>query len=236
MAQQIGVQERAYPEGREPESGKKLRAVSLDEVKLFNDDIMNIAAQYGMDSIRAAIAEYCDMIFLLARQVMQEANNPYGGAGALGDQVCIRALRPIDVGIGAAGIAEIWDVDWTTLDPTTTVGDREKIRICSATSLPDTMGEEEGNILFGALIEKGSNMVVNAYRWVKNQKSYPGLTLPFTYCDSDRAQFVKFQAPIIQFTEEALTLYMNVVRASWVYLAIVGIHVTKASNIANTYS
>lgn len=236
MAQEIGVQERAYAEGREPSSGKKLRACTLEEVKKFNDDLLNIAAQYGMDSIRSALAEYADMVWLLTRQVMQEANNPYGGAGALGDEVCMRALRPIDVGIGAAGTAEIWDVDWTTLDPTTTVADREKIRICSATSAPDTMGEEEGNIIFGALTEHGSDRVVNAYRWAKNQKTYPGLTLPFTYCDEDRAKFVKFQAPIIQFTEEALTLYMNVVRSSWVYMAMVGIHVTKASNIANTYS
>lgn len=232
----IGVQVKTYSEEKGRVTGKKLRIVSGDEVQKFNDDLMNIAAQYGMDSIRAAIEEYQEEIFVLVRQVMEQANSPYGGSGALGDEVVMRALRPIDVGIGADGTAEIWDVDWTTLDPSTTASDREKIRICSATSLPDTMGEEEGNILFGALIEHGDHRVVNAYRWVKNQKSYPALTLPFPYCDKDVAQFVKFQAPIIQFTEEALTLYMNVVRASWVYLAIVGIHACKASNVANTYS
>lgn len=232
----IGISVQAYSEATSLIAGKKLRSISADEVAAFNDDLVNIAAQYGMDAIRAAIEEYQQEIFELTRQVMQEANSPYGGSGALGDEVCIRALRPIDVGIGKAGFAEIWDVDWTTLDPTTTVADRQKVRICSDTGVGDVMGEEEGNILFGALIESGDNRVVNAYRWSKNQKNYPALSLPFTYCDTDRAQFVKFQAPIVQFTEETLLLYMNVVRASWVYLAIVGIHATKASLVADTYS
>ena len=232
----IGLKVEVYPEEKGAVTGKKLRGASAEEVRLFNNDLVNIAAQYGMAAIRAAIEEYQQEIWILIRQVMEQANAPYGGAGALGDEVTMRALRPIDVGIGAAGTAEIWDVDWTTLDPTTTVADREKVRICSATTAADLMGEEEGNILFGALIEHGDSRVVNAYRWVKGGKAYPALTLPFTYCDDDVAQFVKFQAPIIQFTEESLLLYMNVVRASWVYMAIVGIHACRASLIPNTYA
>ena len=227
----IGIQVKPYPEETGQITGKKLRVVSPDEVTAFNDDLVNIAAQYGMDAIKAAIEEYQQEIFTMVRQVMQEANSPYGGSGALGDEVCMRALRPIDVGIGTVGVAEIWDKDYTAVNILTPVTAREQTLINA-----DPMGEEEGNILFGALVEHGDNRVVNAYRWTKNQKNYPALTLPFTYCDSDKAQFVKFQAPIIQFTEETLTLYVNCVRASWSYLALVGIHATKASSIATTYS
>lgn len=227
----IGIQEQNYPEVSGAITGKKLREISAAEVAAFNDDLVNIAAQYGMDAIKAAIDEYQEEIFMLTRQVMQEANSPYGGSGALGDEVCIRALRPIDVGIGLVGVAEIWDKDYTAVNILTPVTAREQTLINA-----DPMGEEEGNIIFGALVEHGDNRVVNGYRWTKNQKAYPALSLPFTYCDGDRAQFVKFQAPIAQFTEETLTLYVNCVRASWSYLALVGIHATKASSIANTYS
>lgn len=221
----IGVQVKQYPAGNDSISGKKLREASSAEVALFNDDLMNIAAQYGMDAIRAAVEEYQDLIWILVRQVMEESNNPYGGAGALGDTVAIRAIRPIDVGIAA----DIWDTDYTAV-VVGTASNRQQTFISA-----DTMGEEEANIIFGALVEHGDNRVVNAYRWSKNQKNYPTLTLPFPYCDGDRAQFVKFQAPIIQFTEEALTFYLNVVRAQFSYMQLVGIHATKASNIALTY-
>lgn len=227
----IAIPVRAYTEETGVITGKKLRSAAPNEVQYFNDDLVNISAQYGMDAIRAAIEEYQNEIFTLVRQVMQEANSPYGGSGALGDEVCMRALRPIDVGIGIAGVAEIWDKDYTALNILTPVTQREATLINA-----DPMGEEEGNIIFGALVEHGDNRVVNAYRWSKNQKLYPALTLPFVYCDSDKAQFVKFQAPIIQFTEETLTLYVNVVRASWSYMALVGIHATKASSVANTYA
>lgn len=221
----IGIPEMNYAEEKGVVTGKTLRAITAQEVKNFNDDLVNIAAQYGMDAIRAAIEEYQEEIFMLTRQVMQEANSPYGGSGALGDEVCIRALRPIDVGIAA----DIWDTDYTAV-VVGTAANRQQTFINA-----DTMGEEEGNLIFGALVEHGDNRVVNAYRWMKNQKQYPALTLPFPYCDGDRAQFVKFQAPIVQFTEEALTFYINVVRAQFSYMQLVGIHATKASSVATTY-
>lgn len=226
----IGIPVRAYPAGSDNISGKKLREASPQEVALFNDDLQNIAAQYGMDAIRSAIEEYQELIWILARQVMEESNNPYGGAGALGDTAVIRALRPIDVGIAA----DIWDTDYTAV-VVGTAAQRQQAFVGATPASGDLMGEEEGNIIFGALVEHGNNRVVNAYRWSKNQKNYPTLTLPFPYCDTDRAQFVKFQAPIIQFTEETLIFYWNVVRAEWSYAALVGIHATKASNIALTY-
>lgn len=222
----IGLAVKSYPEEKGLITGKKLRTVSPEEVQKFNDDLVNIAAQYGMDAIRSAIEEYQEEIFVLVRQVMEQANAPYGGSGALGDEICMRSLRPIDVGIAA----DIWDVDHTAVD-VGTASNRERTIINA-----DTMGEEEGNIIFGALNEHGDSRVVNAYRWSKNQKNYPALTLPFPYTDPDRATFVKFQAPIIQFTEETLTLYFNVVRAQYSYVALVGIHACRASDVANTYS
>lgn len=222
----IGIVVQNYPEETGRVTGKKLRGVTPDEVMAFNDDLVNIAAQYGMDAIKAAIEEYQQEIFTMVRQVMEEANSPYGGSGALGDEVCMRALRPIDVGIAA----DIWDTDYTAV-VVGTAANRQQTFING-----DTMGEEEGNIIFGALNEHGNNRVINAYKWTKNQKQYPTLTLPFTYCDPDVAQFVKFQAPLIQFTEEALYFYWNVVRAEWAYVALVGIHATKASNVVNSYA
>lgn len=207
-------------------TGKKLRAISQDELDKFNDDLVNIAAMYGMDSIRAAIEEYQEEILILVRQVMEQANSPYGGSGARGAEICMRALRPIDVGIAA----DIWDVDSTGIT-VATASEREVTKINA-----DTMGEEEGNIIFGALNEHGDERVVNAYRWNKNQVDYPALTLPFPYADADRATFVKFQAPIIQFTEETLSFYQNTVRAQFSYVALVGMHATRATDIANTYS
>lgn len=226
----IGVPVRQYPEESGVITGKKLRSATPDEVQKFNDDLVNIAAQFGMDAIRAAVEEYSAEIWTLVRQVMQEANAPYGGSGALGDEVTMRALRPIDVGI----VADIWDTDYTAV-VVGTATNRQQAFVGGTPASGDPMGEEEGNIIFGALSEHGNNRVINAYRWVKNQKTYPALTLPFPYCDTDRAQFVKFQAPIIQFTEETLYFYWNVVRAEWAYVGLVGIHATKASSIANSY-
>lgn len=227
----IGITRMAYSEEKGVLTGKKLRMASIEEVDRFNDDLVNIAAMYGMDAIRAAIEEYQEEIWVLVRQVMEQANAPYGGSGALGDEICIRALRPVDVGIGAAdGADEIWDTDYTAVTVTADASARQQVLING-----DAMGEEEGNILIGALWEHGDARVINAYNWTKNQKTYPALTLPFPYVDDDRAKFVKFQAPIIQFTEETLTFRVNVVRAQFSYMAIVGIHAARASDIANTW-
>lgn len=226
----IGLAVKTYAEETGKVTGKKLRVASSEEVAKFNDDLVNIAAQYGMDSIRSAIEEYQEEIWTLVRQVMEQANAPYGGAGALGDEICIRALRPMDVGIGVTdGSYEYWDVDYTGID-VTNVDLRENVLINA-----NSMGEEEGHIIFGCLVEHGDSRVINAYRWAKGGKSYPTLTLPFPYCDKEVAQFVKLQAPIITFTEETLSFFVNVVRASWSYLALVGIYATRASNIASTW-
>lgn len=222
----IGIAVKQYRAETGTITGKKLRVVSEAEAQLFNDDLMNMASMYGMDAIRAAVEEYQEAIFVLVRQVMEQANAPYGGAGARGAEICMSVLRPIDVSIAA----DIWDVDNTAVD-VLTMADRDitKVNACE-------MGEEEGNIIFGALREAGSARVVNAFRWSKNQVDYPTLTLPFPYGDPYRATFVKFQAPIIQFTEEILTLIVNVVRAEWDYTALVGIHACRARDKANTYS
>lgn len=212
----IGITVKQYPEiGADPICGKKLRAVSQAEVEKFNDDLINIAAQYGMDSIRSAIEEYQDQIFILVRQVMEDANNPYGGSGALGDQVAMRALRAVDVGI----TADIWDADYT--------GQAPPVAIAKVSA--NAMAEDEGNIIFGVLNEQGIRDVITAYNWVKGGKTYTGLTLPFYYADDDKAKFVKLQAPIIQFTEETLTFNVCCARAQWSYHALVGIHAARAS-------
>lgn len=223
----IGLAVKSYAEEKGEITGKKLRAASAKEVELFNDDLVNIAAMYGMDSIRSAIEEYQEEIWVVVRQVMEEANAPYGGAGALGDEVCIRAIRPVDVNY--TGGNDTWIRDNTAV----AVGTPASREI---TYFTRTMDESEGCLIIGALIEEGSRRVINAYRWSKNQKDYPALTLPFTYCDQDRASFVKFQAPIAVFTEETLTFRVNVVEAVFSYMAIVGIYATRASQIADTYS
>lgn len=212
----IGLVVKSYEEVKaDPICGKKLRALSAVEVEKFNDDLVNIAAQYGMDSIRSAIEEYQEQIFTLVRQVMEDSNAPYGGSGALGDEVAMRALRAVDVGI----TADIWDADYTALAPP----------VASAKVSANAMLENEGNIIFGCLVEQGTRDVVTAYSWTKGGKTYTGLTLPFYYADDDRAKFVKLQAPIIQFTEEVLTFNVCVVRAQWSYMALVGIHAARAS-------
>lgn len=214
----LGIPVQSYPEmGAEPISGKKLRAMSVAEVQLFNGDLVNIANQYGMDAIRAAIEEYQEQIFIMVRQVMDAANNPYGGAGALGDTIAMRPLRAVDVGIAA----DIWDADYTAQAPPVAVA---KVNA-------DTMGEEEANIIFGVLSERGTKDVITAYQWVKGGKTSVGLTLPFNYADVDRACFVKLQAPIIQFPEEVLTFNVCCVRAQWSYHALVGIHAARARNL-----
>jgi len=211
----IGLGVRAYAEmPAEPISGKKLRAISQPEIEKFNDDLINIAAQYGMDSIRSAIQEYQDQILILVRQVMEETNAPYGGSGALGDEIAMRALRAVDVGI----TADIWDADYTGETPPSIVA-----------KVNNAMLENEGNIIFGLLCEQGTRDVITAYNWSKGGKTFTGLTLPFYYADDDRAKFVKLQAPIIQFTEETLVFNVCCVRAQFSYHALVGIHAARAS-------
>lgn len=212
----IGIAVRAYEEVKaDPICGKKLRAISAAEVEKFNDDLQNIAAQYGMDSIRSAIEEYQDQVFILVRQVMEDSNAPYGGSGALGDEVAMRALRAVDVGI----TADIWDADYSAETPPSIV----------AKVPANAMLENEGNIIFGVLNEQGIRDVITAYSWTKGGKTYTGLTLPFYYADEDRAKFVKLQAPIIQFTEETLTFNVCCARAQFSYHALVGIHAARAS-------
>lgn len=226
----IGLTVRAYPEVKGSVTGKKLRMASTEEVTKFNEDLVNIAAQYGQEAIRAAIEEYQEPIWTLVRQVMEQANAPYGGAGALGDEVCMRALRPVDVGIGNAdGTAEIWDTDYTAVDLIADASLREQELV------NDQMLEEEGHIIFGALVEHGSDRVCNAYRWIKGGKSFPTLSLAFPYCNDDVAKFCKFQAPIITFTEETLVFKVNIVRIAWNYMALVGIYATRASNVQGTW-
>lgn len=223
----IGIPVRSYAEDTGTITGKKLRQVSPEEVTKFNDDLVNIAALYGQESIRLALDEYQSSVFSVVRQVMQEANAPYGGAGALGDEVSMRAIRPVDVNY--TGGNDTWVRDNTAID-VTVAADRQ------ITYFTRTTGETEGLLIIGALIEEGSRRVINAYLWNKNQKAYPALTLPFSYTNPNAAAFVKFQSPIAQFTEEALVFNVNVVEAVFSYMAIVGVYTTRASQITDTYS
>jgi len=134
----IGIPVRSYAEDTGTITGKKLRQVSPEEVTKFNDDLVNIAALYGQESIRLALDEYQSSVFSVVRQVMQEANAPYGGAGALGDEVSMRAIRPVDVNY--TGGNDTWVRDNTAIDVTvaadrqspTLPGLPERLRGCSS--------------------------------------------------------------------------------------------------------
>ena len=205
-------------------TGKPLRAVTVDELDLFNKDLTSIAAQYASEPIRAALAKNQREALVLARAVMYAASQPYKGAYAVGDEICMRLICPVDM---AYTIEEIWDLNLSA----ETVGDIWGTQTGGTTPADDTMGEEEGNIIVGF-----TNPVplpgLAKYQFIKGGKTFPYFPLQYNIARADSLPFVEVLAPLLEFPEETVRIQCDVGRAIAVdRTQPVGLHFCRASAI-----
>jgi hypothetical protein len=113
------ISEQDYPAESEGQlTGKALQGITQSEVRRFNldfdrliDDELSLRAQRILENAR----EYA---FEVTRHVMQRANQRYGGTLALGNEVGLRLLRPLDLVRQTAGTpvgdqtAHSWQFSW----------------------------------------------------------------------------------------------------------------------------
>jgi hypothetical protein len=99
-------------------TGRTQRAISSDEVRLFNldyDRLLDDGLSARANDILESAREY---VFELVRHVMDRANQRFGGSTALGDEIGIRMLRPDDEEMAVAvatGLADSWEFTWVAI-------------------------------------------------------------------------------------------------------------------------
>lgn len=211
-------------QGSDPITGKILAEIKADELTLFNQDLNAIAAQYAGDVVRAALEKYQNECLILARQVMYMARQPYGGAQALGDQICARALAPVDL---AFTVEEIWDLDLSGR----TAGDIYGYQTGAAAPADDTMGEYEGNIIVGWISDVPLPGFAK-YQFLKGGRTWPYYPMNFWATAGSQFKFCDVMAPLLEFPLEAVRIQMDVARAINPDRTIAaGIHFCRASAI-----
>lgn len=222
----IGILEKLYPAETDKLTNKVLKEVSAEEVKFFNMDLLALASQYAAEPVRAAIEKYQKEMFLLARNVMYSAKQPYGGANALGNEITMRLLRPVDL---AFTIEEYWDLDLSG----SAVGNVWGYQTGGVTPADDTIGEEEGNIIFG-WTDPVPLPGFAAYQLVSNvTRSYGYYTVSFAQCRADSIPFMELQAPIIEWPEDTVRINMVVARLiNPTRMQAIGIHFARARSIS----
>ena len=184
-------------------SEKPLRAISEDELNLFNLDLQAIAAQYTAEPFRALLEKYQQETLALTRNVMYGANQPYGGANALGSEICMRPIRPVDV---AYTVEEQWDMDLSG----STVGNVWGFQTGSGTPGDDAIGEEEGNIILG-FIDPVPVPGFCAYQLITNgNRLYPYFTMNWRTALADGIPIVECMSPIIEWPEDSVRVNMVV--------------------------
>lgn len=209
----------------DPVTNKRLREMTFRQLGQFNKDLMAIAAQFAAEPIRQAVAKYQREALVMARVVMDSSRQPYGGAYGMADEIVMRLIRPVDL---ASTIEEYWDLDCSA----ETVGDVWGLQTGGTTPADDTLGEEEGNIIFGFLDQTPGQPAFAAYQFVKGGKTWPYYTLDFSICRADSIPFVEAMAPLMEFPEELVRLNLVVARAvNPARMSAVGLHFCRASAI-----
>lgn len=222
----IGIPSVANPTSyADPITGKTLAVITPGELSMFNMDIAAIAAAYASDVVRAAIEKYQNEALILARQVMYMARQPYGGAQALGDQICARALAPVDL---AFTLEEIWDLDLSAR----TIGDIYGYQTGAASPADDTLGEYEGNIIVGFISDVPLPGFAK-YQFSKGGRTFPYYPMNFWACAGSQFKFCDVMAPLLEFPLEACRIQMDVARTALNpdRTIAVGIHFCRASSI-----
>lgn len=221
----IGVEVKDYAEETERLSGKVLREISAAEVTLFNMDLQALASQYVAEPVRVAVEKYQREAFLLARNVMYAARQPFGGANALGNEITMRLIRPVDL---AYTIEEYWDLDISG----DAIGDVWGIQTGGTTPADDTLTEQEGNIIFG-WTDPVPLPGFAAYQYVSNgTRTYGYYTISFTQCRADSIPFMELQAPIVEWPEDSVRINAVVARQiNPTRMQALGIHFCRARDI-----
>lgn len=200
--------------------------MSPEQLGLFNADLQNIACQYGAEPIRYLLGKHQYAILALGRNVMASAKQPYGGANALGAEITMRLLRPIDLAFTAG---YLWDRDLSGETPGT-------LFIWQAQAgAADTIGEEEGNIILG-FIDPVPLPGVDAYQVITNgNRTYPFYTLSFTQFRADSIPVAECMAPIMEWPEDTVQINCDPSRAiNPDRLQAIGIHFARARAMVTT--
>lgn len=213
-------------EHADPLTDKPLAAISENELNKFNADLNAIAMQYASDPIRAALEKYQREALVLARRVMKEASQPYGGGLATGSEIVGRAICPVDL---AFTVEEIFDIDLSG----STVGNIWGYQTGSGTPANDTMGQYEGNIVIGfmSLVPLPG---FAKYQFIKAGKTYGYFPLDFFYGDASRVPFAPVMAALVEFPLDSVRIQMDVARLINPDRTVaVGIHYCRASSITS---
>ena len=195
----------ATVEHDDPWTEKPLRAIDQPQLNLFNRDLDSMAALYGQEPIRALLEKYQREALVVARSVMFSARQPYGGANALGTEIAMRALRPVDVNAHGANV-HIWDVNLAG----SALGNVWGYQSGGAAPAADAMGEEEGNIIIG-FADPVVRPAFVAYQVAVNaNRFYAYFTMNWDLTRSDSVPLVEVEAPILEFPEDTVLINMAV--------------------------
>lgn len=217
-------QKLVLPEYTDRLSGQTLRAMDEDELDLFNLDLRSIAADYCSEPVIAAASKYQRESLVVCRAVMYTAKQPYGGANSLGTEITCRLIKPVDMNYT---IEEIWDQNLSG----EAVGDIWGFQTGGTTPADDTMGEEEGNIIWG-WSDPVALCGFASYQVLKAGRTWPYYTISFTHCRADSIPFMEARAPIPEYPEETVRIQMDVGRAiNPDRMQAIGLHFCRASAI-----
>lgn len=224
MALEISFSEINSNEHSDPYTGKTLKEITSYELALFNLDLGAIAARYTAEPIIAALEKYKREILVVCRAVMYHATQPYGGALSVGQEICMRAIKPVDM---AYTIEELWDQDLSG----EAVGDIWGFQTGGTNAANDTMTKQEGNLIVG-FADPVPLTAFASYQVVKGGRTYPYFTITYTGCRSDSIPFMECMAPIAEFPLDVLKIQMDVARAvNPDRTQAIGIHFCRASDI-----
>lgn len=208
-------------------SGKTLAKITDGEINLFNVGLQALASQLsGAEPLRAMLEKYQYETLSLARSVMYMASSPFGGPNAQGTDITFRLIRPVDV---AYATEERWDQDLSGTTPGTTIWG---FQTGSGTPAVDTMGREEGNIIFG-FIDPVPTRALEAYQVIHNgNRTFPYYSLNWNAYRADGLAFSEAVVPIIEWPEDTILIQMTV---AWAInpdrTQAVGLHIARARSL-----
>ncbi len=189
------VDVREYPEEFYEIGGRKFtaRAMTKEEVQLWNQDFQNLVNSVGFDArseqIKTMLLKNEMPIFKMTRCSMSKAKLPYEGRATNGNGIAIDWVRAIDV-IGSVA----WDL---TISAT---GDINFWDDTTSSGTAMTLNDKTGVIVLG-LLDDATDPKVDAVLWKKDGSELGGHALNFTFTDT---KVVEEPVPIIVLPEGTL--------------------------------
>lgn len=115
----VRIEEREYAgDDRGDLTGKSQREMGQAEVELFNLDYDRLSDNELNVRLNRILEDAREYFFECTRHVMERANQRFGGATALGDEIGIQLIRPDHMDMGAnpaTGLADSWQFTWVAL-------------------------------------------------------------------------------------------------------------------------